>query len=44
MAFICGELQKPSTPRMACWAIAVPMAPGEVPMTADGLRVKEFLP
>src|SRR4030095_9714606 len=43
-AFICGELQKPSTLRSCCCAIAVPIAPGDVPMTADGLRVNEFCP
>ena len=44
MAFICGELQKPRTLRRCCWATAVPIAPGEVPITAEGLRVNEFLP
>ena len=42
--FICGELQNPSTLRRCCCAIAVPMAPGEVPTTAEGLRVNEFFP
>jgi hypothetical protein len=37
-------LQKLSTLRRLCCATAVPIAPGEVPITADGLRVKEFLP
>ena len=44
MEFICGELQKPSTLRRCCCAIAVPIAPGDVPITADGLRVNEFFP
>src|SRR5690606_32128987 len=43
-AFICGELQKLSTLRRCCCAIAVPIAPGEVPMTADGLWSKAFWP
>ena len=43
-AFICGELQKLSTLRRLCCATAVPIAPGEVPITADGLRVNEFVP
>src|SRR5689334_20902011 len=42
--FICGELQNPSTLRSCCCAIAVPIAPGEVPITPDGLRANEFLP
>src|SRR5688572_9650266 len=42
--FICGELQNPSTLRNCCCAIAVPILPGEVPMTAEGLRAKELLP
>ena len=42
--FICGELQKLKTLRSCCCASAVPMEPGDVPMTADGLRVNEFLP
>src|SRR6185312_114962 len=44
MAFIRGELQKHNTLRRLCCAIAVPIAPGEVPMIADGLRANEFLP
>ena len=43
-ALICGELQKASTARRLCCARAVPIAPGEVPMTADGLRANEFCP
>ena len=42
--FISGELQKHSTPRSCCWATAVPIEPGEVPITPDGLRAKEFCP
>jgi hypothetical protein len=34
-----GFSVKPCTP-----AIAVPIAPGEVPITAAGLRENEFLP
>ena len=30
--------------RRCCWATAVPILPGDVPMTADGLRAKVFLP
>ena len=30
--------------RSCCWATAVPIFPGEVPMTAEGLCAKEFLP
>lgn len=41
---ICGELQKLRTLRRFCWATAVPIAPIDVPMTAEGLRVKEFWP
>src|SRR3954468_5736879 len=44
IAFICGELQKLRMLLRCCWAIAVPIAPGEVPMIADGLRANEFLP
>ena len=41
---ICGELHELKMPRSWCCAIAVPIAPGDVPMTADGLRANEFLP
>src|SRR6185437_3898199 len=41
---ICGELQKLSALRTFCWASAVPILPGEAPITADGLRVNEFVP
>jgi hypothetical protein len=27
-----------------CWPTAVPIFPGDVPITADGLRVNEFCP
>src|SRR5262245_63464499 len=40
--FISGELQKHSTPRRWLCATAVPIEPGDVPITPDGLRVKEF--
>src|SRR5690348_14825836 len=42
--FICGALQKLSTLLSCCCAIAVPIAPGDVPMTAAALRENEFLP
>jgi hypothetical protein len=37
-------LQKLSTLRRLCWATAVPIAPGEVPITAEGFRANEFWP
>src|SRR5512146_1553275 len=43
-AFICGELQNESTLRNCCCAIAVPILPGDVPITAEGLRANEFWP
>jgi hypothetical protein len=43
-AFICDELQKLKTLRRLCCATAVPIEPGDVPMTAEGLRVNEFFP
>ena len=43
-AFICGALQKLSTLLRLCCATAVPIAPGEVPITADGFRVKALVP
>src|SRR6476619_2341155 len=43
-AFICGELQKLSRLRRCCCAMAVPIAPGDVPITAEGFREKEFVP
>jgi hypothetical protein len=39
-----GELQKLRMLRRCCCATAVPILPGDVPMTADGLRANEFLP
>ena len=42
--FICGELQNAMMLRRCCWAIAVPIFPGDVPMKADGFRVNAFLP
>src|SRR3954464_8129175 len=44
MALNCGELQKAMMLRRCCWPTAVPILPGEVPITADGLRANEFLP
>jgi hypothetical protein len=43
-SIICGELQKLSMLRRCCWPTAMPMAPGDVPITADGLRANEFVP
>jgi hypothetical protein len=37
-------LQNPRTLRKFCCATAVPIAPGDVPMTADGLRANELAP
>ena len=42
--FISGELQKHSTPRRLLCATAVPIEPGDVPITPDGFRANEFLP
>ena len=42
--FICGALQKLSTLLRCSCAIALPIDPGEVPITAAGLRESEFLP
>ena len=42
--FICGELQNARMLRRCCWAIAVPIFPGDVPIKADGFRVNAFLP
>src|SRR4029079_74801 len=44
IAFICGELQKLRMLRRCCCPTAVPILPGDVPMVADGLRLKEFFP
>ena len=43
-AFICGELQKLSMLRRLCCPTAVPIVPGDAPITADGLRANEFVP
>src|SRR4029079_12339767 len=42
--FICGELQKLRMLRRCCWATAVPILPGDVPIVADGFRANAFLP
>jgi hypothetical protein len=42
--FIKGELQKQRMLRRCCCATAVPIFPGEVPITPEGFREKEFLP
>src|SRR6187200_1643779 len=42
--FIRGELQNARMLRRCCWPTAVPIFPGDVPMTPDGLRVNEFVP
>src|SRR5688572_23555723 len=44
MALNIGELQKAIMLRTCCWPTAVPIFPGDVPMTADGFRAKLFLP
>src|SRR5688500_2889271 len=44
MAFIRGELQKARMLRRCCCATAVPIFPGDVPITADGFRANEFVP
>src|SRR5215212_4307854 len=44
IAFICGELQKLRILFRCCWATAVPIFPGDVPIIADGFRENEFLP
>src|SRR5690242_7620951 len=44
MAFMSGELQKARMLRRCCWATAVPILPGEVPMMAEGFRANEFFP
>src|SRR5689334_6354598 len=44
MEFISGELQNAKMLRRCCWPTAVPIFPGDVPMTPLGLRVKEFFP
>ena len=42
-AFICGELQKLKMLRKFCCATAVPILPGDAPITADGMRANEFV-
>jgi hypothetical protein len=42
--FISGELQNARKLRRCCCATAVPIFPGDVPITADGFRVNAFLP
>ena len=42
--FISGELQKARMLRRCCWPTAVPILPGDVPITAEGFRAKLFLP
>src|SRR6476659_1879646 len=42
--FISGELQKARMLRKCCCATAVPIFPGEVPITPEGLRAKAFFP
>src|SRR6476469_10191284 len=44
MALNSGELQNASMLRRCCWPTAVPILPGEVPITPDGLRWNEFWP
>src|SRR5688500_3098569 len=44
MALNIGELQKAMMLRTCCWPTAVPILPGDVPITADGFRAKEFFP
>jgi hypothetical protein len=39
---ICRALQKLSTPRRLCWAMAVPIWPMDAPITAAGMLSKEF--
>src|SRR5436190_24027774 len=43
-AVICRALQKLSTPRKLCWAMAVPICPTDAPITAAGIWAKELLP
>ncbi len=40
--FIGGEFQKHGAPCSCCWATAVPIAPGGVPITPEGLRAQQF--
>jgi hypothetical protein len=42
--FMSGELQNARMLLRCCCATAVPIFPGEAPITAEGLRVNAFLP
>src|SRR5438270_6715941 len=42
--FMSGELQNARMLRRCCWATAVPILPGEVPMIPDGFLENEFFP
>src|ERR1044072_6874048 len=44
IAFICGELQKLRMLLRCCCATAVPILPGDVAITVDGLRANEVFP
>jgi len=44
MALNIGELQNAMMLRTCCWPTAVPIMPGDVPITAEGFRAKEFAP
>jgi hypothetical protein len=41
---ISGESQKLSALRTLCWPTALPILPGEAPITADGLCANKFGP
>jgi len=38
------SLQKLSTPGRLCWATAVPIAPGEIPIQTNAVAIKNFVP
>ena len=42
MEFISRELQNARMLRGCCWPTAVPIFPGDVPITPEGFRVNEF--
>src|SRR5688572_20122161 len=44
IALNIGELQKAMMLRTCCCPTAVPILPGDVPITAEGFRAKEFVP
>src|ERR1041384_6073343 len=44
IAFISGELQNARMLRRCCCATAVPILPGDVPITAEGFLANEFVP